>query len=202
MQIVKLERKRMQWKVDIRQGLQKAKLKAALYYGKTENPQGLLCGIGACLNPYCKLNLFREWDFDDVTGETEYEKSYKKAFIAYYDHHYEPKNAPGAETPIPRNGLNSRLKHLHGSRPRASVVSEALVYIESDSDIEPPEPLTDDIDPGHNPSPAGFFTRQIYWTGGRLMQEGFLTWLGWLGMFLQFREAVLKWSEYLAWQEM
>ena len=157
MQIVKLERKRMQWKVDIRQGLQKAKLKAALYYGKTENPQGLLFGIGACLNPYCKLNLFREWDFDDATGETEYEKSYNKAFIAYYDHHYAPKNAPGADTPIPRNGLNSRLKHLHGSRPRASVVSEALVYIESDSEIEPPEPLTEDIDPGHNPSPGGFF---------------------------------------------
>jgi len=81
MQIVKLERNRMQWKVDIRQGLLKAKLKAAVYYGKTENPQGILFGIGACLNLYCKLNLFREWDFDDATGETEYEKSYKKWFI-------------------------------------------------------------------------------------------------------------------------
>ena len=86
-----------------------------------------------------------------------YEKSYKQAFIAYYDRHYAPKNAQGPETPIPRNGLNSRLKHLHGSRPRAIVVSEALVYIESDSEIEPPEPPAEAIELGHNPSPGGFF---------------------------------------------
>jgi len=41
----------MQWKVDIREGLVKAKLKAASYYGKTESPRGLLFGIGTCLNP-------------------------------------------------------------------------------------------------------------------------------------------------------
>jgi len=58
MQISKLEQKRMQWKVDIREGLVKAKLKAASYYGKTESPRGLLFGIGTCLYPYCKLNLF------------------------------------------------------------------------------------------------------------------------------------------------
>jgi len=77
MQISQLERKRMQWKVDIREGLVKAKLKAGSYYGKTQSPRGLLFGIGTCLNPYCKLNLFREWDLD-ASGETEYEKSYKK----------------------------------------------------------------------------------------------------------------------------
>jgi len=53
MQISKLEWKWMQWKVDIREGLVKAKLKAASYYGKTESPTGLLVGIGTCLNPYC-----------------------------------------------------------------------------------------------------------------------------------------------------
>jgi len=58
MQISKLERKRMQWKVDIREGLVKAKLKAGSYYGKTESPRGLLFGLGTCLNPYYKLNLF------------------------------------------------------------------------------------------------------------------------------------------------
>lgn len=36
-QIEKLKLKRMQWKVDIRQVLLKAKSKAAAYYGKTEN---------------------------------------------------------------------------------------------------------------------------------------------------------------------
>jgi len=58
MQSSTLERKPMQWKVDIREGLVKAKLKAASYYAKTESPRGLLFGIGTCLNPYCKLNLF------------------------------------------------------------------------------------------------------------------------------------------------
>jgi len=58
MQISKLERKRMQWKVDIREGPVKAKLKATSYYGKMESARGFLFGIGTCLNPYCKLNLF------------------------------------------------------------------------------------------------------------------------------------------------
>jgi len=58
MQISKLEPKQMQWKVDIREGLVKAKLKAASYYGKTEGPRGLLFGSGTFLNPYCKLKLF------------------------------------------------------------------------------------------------------------------------------------------------
>jgi len=77
----------MQWKVDIREDLVQAKLKVASYYGKTERPRGLLFGIGTCLNPYCKLNLFREWHLD-ASGETVYEKSYKKKFIAYYDLYY------------------------------------------------------------------------------------------------------------------
>jgi len=58
MQISKLERKRMQWKVDIREALVKAKLQAACYDGKTESPRGILFGLGTDLNPYCKLNLF------------------------------------------------------------------------------------------------------------------------------------------------
>ena len=99
----------MQWKVDIRQGLLKAKSKAVAYYGKTENPRGLLFGIAACLNPYCKLNLFREWDYDDTSGEMghQYEKSYRKGFLAYYDLHNAPRNIPYPQTPIPRSSLNS-----------------------------------------------------------------------------------------------
>ena len=106
MQIAKLEWKRMQSKVDIREGLLKAKLKAAAYYGKKDSPRGLQFGIGTCLNPYCKLNLFREWDLD-ASRETEYEKSTKKEFIAYYDLHYAPTNSQAPETPIPRSSLNS-----------------------------------------------------------------------------------------------
>ena len=84
----------------------KAKLKAASYYSKTESPTGLLFGIATCLNPYCKLDVFREWDLDS-SGETEYEKSYKKEFIAYYDLYYEPINNQAPDMSIPRSGLNS-----------------------------------------------------------------------------------------------
>jgi len=58
MQISRLERKQMQWKVNIREGLVKPKLKTASYYGKTESPTGLLFVIRTCLMPYCKLNIF------------------------------------------------------------------------------------------------------------------------------------------------
>jgi len=156
MQISKLERKRMQWKVDIREGLLKAKLKAAAYYGKTESPRGLLFGIGTCLNPYSKLNLFREWDLD-ASGETEYERSYKKEFIAYYDLHYAPINNQAPDMSIPRSGLNSRSKHLRASRPRAITTSEALAYLETDSEIEPPEPAAEVTDHTCEATPAGIF---------------------------------------------
>src|SRR5437588_4771471 len=61
-QISILENKRIRWKVDIREVLGKAKEKASKYYSKTENPRGLLLALGACLNPYSKLDLFKEWD--------------------------------------------------------------------------------------------------------------------------------------------
>jgi len=97
----------MQWKIDIRQGLVKAKLKAVSYHGKTESPRGRLFGIRTCLNPYCKLNLFQEWDLDD-SGETEYEKSYKKEFIVYDDLYYALIINQAPHMSIRRSGLNSR----------------------------------------------------------------------------------------------
>jgi len=136
-QISKLEQKRIQWKIDIREGLVKAKFKAPSYYDKTESPRSLLFGIGTCVNPYCKLNLFREWDLD-ASGATEYEKSYKTEFIAYYDLYYAPINNQAPDMSIPRSGLNSRSKHLYSSRHRVVILSEALAYIETDSEIELP----------------------------------------------------------------
>jgi len=115
----------MLWKVDIREGLVQAKLKAASYYGKTEGQRGLLFGIGTCLNPYCKLYHFRKWHLD-ASGETEYEKSYKKEFIAYYDLYYAPINDQALDMSIPWSGLNSRSKHLYSSRHKAVILNEAL----------------------------------------------------------------------------
>jgi len=156
MQISKLQWKWMQWKVDIREGLVKAKLKAASYYGKTESPRGLLFGIGTCLNPYCKLNLFQEWDLD-ASGEREYEKSYKKKFIAYYDLYYAPTNNQAPDMSIPWSGLNTRSKHLYSSRHRAVILSEALAYLVTASEIEPPEADAEVTDPTHEACPAGIF---------------------------------------------
>jgi len=146
MQISTLEWKRMQWKPDICEGLLKVKLKPTSCYGKTQSPRGLLFGIGTCLNTYCQLHLFREWDLDS-SGETEYEKSYKKEVIAYYDLYYAPINNQAPDMSIPRSGLNSPSKHLYSSRQRAVILSEALAYIETDSEIEPPEPDAEAPDP-------------------------------------------------------
>jgi len=156
MQISKLERKRMQWKVDILEGLVKAELKAASYYGKTESPRGLLFSIGTCLNPYCKLNLFQEWDLD-ASGETEYEKPYKTEFIAYYDLYHAPINNQAPDMSIGRTGLNSRSQHLYSLRHRAVIRSEALAYIATDSEIEPPEPDAEATDPTCEACSAGIF---------------------------------------------
>jgi len=154
MQICKLEWKWMQWKVDIREGRVKAKLKAASYYGKRESPRGLLFSIGTCLNLYCTLNLLREWDHD-ASGDTEYEKSYKKKFLAYYDLYYAPINNQVPDMLISQSGLNSRSKHLYSSRHRAVILSEALEYLETDSEIEPPESDTVVTDPTHETCLAG-----------------------------------------------
>jgi len=137
MQISKLEWKPIQLKVGSREGLLKVTLKAASYYGTMESPSGLLLHIGTCLNPYCKLNLFRECDVD-ARGETEYEKSYKKEFILYYDLYYAPINHQAPEMSIPQSGLNRRSKHPDTSRHRGVIQSEALGYLKTDSEIKPP----------------------------------------------------------------
>ena len=54
--------------MDIREALGKARQKANKYYSKTENPRRLLLALGACLNPYSKLDLFKEWDTREAEG--------------------------------------------------------------------------------------------------------------------------------------
>jgi hypothetical protein len=83
-QVEKLQNKRMRWKVDIRQALEKAIEKAKVHYGKTENPRGLLLGIAACLNPYCKLELYKGWDDDegnDILDPGSWTQQYRSQFI-------------------------------------------------------------------------------------------------------------------------
>ena len=131
-------------------------MKGASYYGKTESPRGLLFGIGTCLNPYCKLKLFREW-YLDASGETEYEKSYKQEFIEYYDLYYAPINNEAPDMSIPQRGLNSRSQPLYSSRHRAVIHSETLAYMEPDSEIEPGAPDAKATDPTREACSAGIF---------------------------------------------
>jgi len=58
---------------------------------------------------------------------------------------------------IPLSGLNSRSKHLYPSRHRAVILSEALVYLETNSEIEPPKADAEVTDPTHEACPAGIF---------------------------------------------
>jgi len=56
---------------------------------------------------------------------------------------------------IPWSGLSSRSKHLYSSKHRAVILSEALAYIETDSEIELPEPDAEATDPTREACPAG-----------------------------------------------
>jgi len=56
---------------------------------------------------------------------------------------------------IPRSGVNSRSKHLYSSRHRAVILTEELAYIETESEIEAPEPDTEATDPTGEACPAG-----------------------------------------------
>ncbi|KAG0638461.1 hypothetical protein HOY80DRAFT_1047545 [Tuber brumale] len=93
-----------------------------------------------------------EKDLDDAAGETDYEKLYRKEFIAYYDLHYTPINTRCPDTPILQSGLNSQSKHLYGSRLR-TIINEGLAYIKLESEVAPQEPATraSDSMPDTNP---------------------------------------------------
>jgi len=58
---------------------------------------------------------------------------------------------------IRQSGLNSRSTHVYSSRQRAVILSEALVYIEPDSDIELHEPDSEATDPTREACQAGIF---------------------------------------------
>jgi len=75
----------------------------------------------------------------------------------YYDRYYAPINNQAPDMSIPRRGLNSRSKHLYSSRHRAVILSEALAYIETYSEIEPLEPDAEATDPTREACPAGIF---------------------------------------------
>ena len=91
----------------------------------------------------------------DVSGEFEYEKSYKKDFIVYYDLYYAPINNQARHMSIPQSGLNTESKHIYSSRRRAVIMREALANLKTDSDIEPPEPDCEVMDPACEACPAG-----------------------------------------------
>ena len=163
-----LENKRMRWKVDIREALGKAREKASKYYSKTENPRGLLLALGACLNPYSKLDLFKDWDTTEAEGtpspkDSSYEEQYRQLFIQYYNKHYQPRLETSAindltpsatVTPARPTGFNrrTRVPDVRYSRPVER--SESLEYIDSPNEIDY---QLDSKDPLYEPDVVGFW---------------------------------------------
>lgn len=153
MGIATLQKKRVQWKVDIRNALENAQQKARDYYSKTATPAGLLYGIGMCLNPYVKLSQIAEWDHDEHEGRVGYSPAadpdsyysqYRRAFLQYFDEHYAPKqenaansmNNPYTARPkgqtVTRNPFARRKPSRVPSRPAPTVRSEAEIFLDSE----------------------------------------------------------------------
>ena len=155
-QIFLLSKKRMRWKVEIREALEKAREKASKYYGKTENPRGLLMALGACLNPYTKLEPFRVWDAteaDEIPGAKTYTEKYRQLFIQYYNKHYRPPletgpvEDPTAGTTQARStgfGRRSKLSTVRYSQPVER--NECLEYIDSPNEVDYEEGLKKNSD--------------------------------------------------------
>ncbi len=176
----KLSNKRMRWKMDIRFALDKSLDKAKAYYGKTENPRGLLLSLATCLNPYQKLELYKEWDEEEGNGPNDpgsYTATYRRQFIAHYEKHYAPpeerSTLPTRQgLPIPRRmGVRGRSKQplpSDGSMP----TSEAIQYIDSPVEPEPPEPVSKSRCHDHDKPQGRFYESDLlgYWrfTSGRL----------------------------------
>ena len=147
-QITNLEKKRMRWKVDIREALEKARAKAAKYYGKTENPRGLLMALGLCLNPYCKLDLFDDWDQVEhdgtpPAGAESYSKKYREMFIQYYNENYRPRLETGPEevsiggiTPARSSRFDRRSRPVSARPCRQTEQNESIEYIDSPPEID------------------------------------------------------------------
>jgi hypothetical protein len=145
-QISILSKKRMRWKVEIKEALEKARRKASKYYGKTENPRGLLMALGACLNPYTKLESFRMWDAteaDGTPGAESYTEKYRQLFIQYYNEHYRPPLETGAIGDVTTSttqarstgfGRRSKLSTVRYSRPVER--NECLEYIDSPNEVD------------------------------------------------------------------
>jgi len=93
---------------------------------------------------------------------TEYEKSYKKMFIAYHDLYYAPINNQEPDMSTRQSGHNSRSKYLYSSRHRAVLLSEALGYLETNSAIEPHKADAEVTDPTREACPGGTFLRGKY----------------------------------------
>ena len=68
-QIEKLKRKRLPWKVKLRDALKRGQAKLTTYYSQTKNELGDIYGIGTILAPEHKLAFFDndEWRNDEGT---------------------------------------------------------------------------------------------------------------------------------------
>jgi hypothetical protein len=84
----KLVKKRTPWKEALRSGIQLAKDKLKLYYGKTNGTLGHLYGHSILLSPHLKNTFFQtdDWLGKDKEWEGKYWESLKERFMKGYAH--------------------------------------------------------------------------------------------------------------------
>ena len=85
----KLQRKRIEWKVKIRTGLENAHQKLREYYRQTYKSEGYVYAIATILNPRSKLDQFMEASWID--DKEDWVALYRQVFIRVFEH-YKNKN--------------------------------------------------------------------------------------------------------------
>jgi hypothetical protein len=83
--ITKLERKRIPWKVQLRNALIAAKEKLQKYYQQTSTIQGYVFAIATILSPAIKLTIFSQPEWQD---SEDWEAKYRQAFIEVYKYYH------------------------------------------------------------------------------------------------------------------
>ena len=124
--------------------------------------------LGACLNPYSKLNLFKDWDATEAEGipspnDNSYAEQYRQLFIQYYNEHYRPPleiraiqadDQTLSPSPARPSGFNRRTRVPAVRYSRPAERNECLEYIDSpnetDYQLDPKDPL-------YEPNVAGYW---------------------------------------------
>ena len=103
--------------------------------------EGLLMALGVCLNPYCKLDLFDDWDRVEHDGPPphgveSHMKKYRAIYIQYYNNNYRPPMETGTDkdpnasiTPARSSGFSRRSRLTASRACRPPEHNESIEYL-------------------------------------------------------------------------